>query len=365
MKMRIIFLLILCFFLLMPCCLFSEEEGEAESEEWALYAQALEYLVQENDEKALEVFREFIEKYPSSKLRPKVEEYIQTLENTLDHSAIVSFYIMQLLTTSYIGITVPQLFDVDMDTDSFVYGIAGIVGVGCGLGSAWLMTRDGNMSLGQNLWIENLMACTLVNYNLIRTVFVEEPEYEDKLYLTGQLLLMGASRTGSYFLVRDQLPSAGRASFFTWSYAWAHFYTWLTTLGIFQSEDLTLNSTLGLIIPDLLGVGSYFLWDHLHWSFERNGLISIAGIGGGILGACINLILNSIVEDPDERGAMGILLASTCAGTGLGVALTSKMKPDSSVALDESPETPEKDIAFFLSPSRDGKGIGCTVIYSY
>ncbi|MBN2440549.1 MAG: hypothetical protein JXJ04_04370 [Spirochaetales bacterium] len=345
--------------------IWATRESVIDNDEWALYTKALELLVDKNEKEALVIFKEFLEKYPESSLKPKVEEYINILENTLDHSSIVLFYITQLLSTTYVAITIPQIFNEDVETNGIVLGLSGIAGVGVGLGSAWLMTKDNNMSLGQNLWIENMMLVTLTNYNLLRLAITDDFLYNDPLYLSGQLALIEGSRIGTYFLVKDNLPSPGRASFYLWSYVWAHYYTWLTATGLFKSEDLQLNTTLGLIIPDLLSIGSYFLWDRLHWSFERNGLISISGLGGILVGSCINLILSSFKEVPDQSVIAGVMIASACAGTGLGIFFTSHMKEDTEIASIPEKKTPAINFQAHFNPSPDGTEFGLKILYSY
>ena len=82
------------------------------------------------------------------------------------------------------------------------------------------------------------------------------------------------------------------------------------------------------MIPDLASVGAFFLWDALNWSFERISLVTVSGLGGGLLGFFGNMILDAFweIEEPAyAKRLWGMIMSFALLGQGVGVWLTRDM----------------------------------------
>ena len=345
---------------LLPCVLaiLSVAHGSAFADEATeLYVAALESLVDGDETEAVRALQELVEGYPESPYVDRALELLSQYAGKLDHSGIVSFYLGNLASAVAIAELVPAILDVN---DPIVAGGAGIVGLGGGLWSAWLMTRDNNMTWGQDLWIEFSEAAAITNLQFFFGLIDLDsllPDYANKISLASQVVTVAASRAAAYFLVRNALPSEAKAGFVVQAYLWGHYYLWMTLLGIVQSEYGQINSLLGMLVPDLIAVGSYFLWDELDWSFARTGLVSVSGLGGVLLGGFVNLILSGLVNIEAPEVAAGILMGTALAGTAIGTYITSGMEPES--------EERYKTLGFYVAPQAATGGFELGYHWSY
>ena len=136
-------------------------------------------------------------------------------------------------------------------------------------------------------------------------------------------------RALGYGLVWNQLPSVGRINMVLQSYAWAQFYSVAFVSSFIDPEGATkITQWSSLVIPDLASVGAFFLWDVLHWSFERISLVTVAGIGGGLLGLFGDMILEAfweLEEQPAGKRLWGMIMSFALLGQGVGVWLTNDM----------------------------------------
>ena len=309
------------------CPTLAAQHREETREDSDMYIEALELLEQGREAEAVQVLQDIIEEYPDSLYRERVEQYLQKYAGNFDHSGIVPFYLGNLVSAVAVADGLPLLFDVE---DAFIYGGAGIAGIGAGLASAWLLTKDNNMTWGQEIWIEFSQYLTMLNYQFSLFAVVDpntiDPELMTKLIVGGQIASVIAGRTAGYLLVKDSLPSEAMASFVAQSYMWSYFYLFSTLFGIFESDNDRLNSLLFLAVPDLLAVGSYFLWDQLEWSFARSGLVTVSGLGGMLLGTFINVILGEYVSAELPQVASAIVMGTAIAGKVIGVWVTSPME---------------------------------------
>lgn len=319
---------------------------------WELYSEGLELMLEENKEGALEIFNELIDTYPGTEAAVKATRLLDELEKEVDHSGIIPFYLGNMLTTTYSLSSIPMILDID---NGIVLGTTGIAGVGTGLYSAWLMSRERDLTLGHDIWIEFIQAASLTNFQLTYNIFsdnIKDDEIRSKIDIGGMALTALGSRSLTYFSVIDTSPSAGRAFTVTNSYFWAQYYTWMTLNLIIKSENEDLNSALAILLPDAAAVGTYYLWETLEWSFQRAGLVSISGVGGSLFGIFINMILEETSGAflSDEFKA-SLVMGFAAAGKGLGVYFTRNMEND---VADKRLRTAD----LLIQPSINSKGIG-------
>ena len=98
---------------------------------------------------------------------------------------------------------------------------------------------------------------------------------------------------------------------------------------IFNSTNDNLNYSLGILVPDLAALGSYYLWSRAGWSVQRTGIISISGLGGLLTGIFANMIIAEAENfNPSSTMTSSIILGSSLAGKIIGIYATSKMEAD-------------------------------------
>ncbi len=322
MRYRVLFLLSLFLMFSLP---LTAADREAEAAD--IYISALEMLLDSRTEQAVVLFRKLITEYPESSLRAGAEEYLIDLESSTDHSGIVSFYLGNILTAELFSVGTPMLFDI---TEPVILGGTGILGIGAGIWTAWLMSNGRDMSFGQDLWIEFIEILSMANFQFTYFLYsdlLEEPA-ATKTMIGGQIAVSLLSRAGTYFYIRDKEITTGRVSTVIHSYIWSHYYYWITMLGLVKSEDLKLNMTLAAVLPDAAAAGTFFLWDSLGWSFARSGLVSLGGLGGALMGGFANLIIGGITEElPEEMVALTMIVCTLAGHISAGF-LTSGLEAD-------------------------------------
>ncbi|NQT58389.1 MAG: hypothetical protein HQ557_05350 [Bacteroidetes bacterium] len=128
-------------------------------------------------------------------------------------------------------------------------------------------------------------------------------------------------------MFKEGAPPEGQGSFMLHSYFWANFYYLLFSQGILEFDDSKTTSIGGLITTDLAVYGSLKLWETLNWSSLRTGLVTVGGLGGGLIGFFTTMILEEIAS-PDSRVQVSIMIASAAAGQAAAVWLTRNMEPE-------------------------------------
>ncbi|MFP4365276.1 MAG: hypothetical protein ACLFR1_15540 [Spirochaetia bacterium] len=318
---------------------------EASDEEWELYTEGLEHLIDGDTQKAIETFEEFIETYPESDLRHRVELYLEELETSLDHSGIVTFYLGNLGTAAH---TITTTFVILEVTDGLAYGAAGIAGIAGGIGSAYLMTQNNDMSFARDLWIEGMQAIAITSYEFAYLAFIDQlitdPDVSFKVNLAGSLAAGLSARAVSYLATQDRNLNAGRPALVLTAYSWTQAYLWLTLTGIMQSDFWELNHTLALTLPVGAAAGSYFLWDNLNWSASRTGFMTVGGLAGMLTGVFSNLIIGTFTGSTSSQLSTGVILGGGLIGQGLTYYLTQGMEP--AVERDDP-----QDLSFSVYPA--------------
>jgi len=332
---KIIVLIIVIHILVIPG-LFAQENTDI-----SLYIGGLELLLEEKSNQAQESFSLLLDRFPDSQYAESSRIHLQELQNHQDNSGIVTFYLGNLATATYTAMMLPQLFGYDLD--AVMAGITGLAGVGTGLGSSWLMSKDHPISSAQDWWIESTQLISLGNYlyltGIVQPYTIWEHPLYYKLELGGQLLTLLGSRAAAYTMYKDSAPPEGQGSFMLHSYFWANYYYLLFSQGVLEIDDSRTANIGGLITTDLAVYGSLRLWENLNWSSLRTGLVTVGGLGGGLIGFFTTMILEEIVS-PDSRVQASIMIASAAAGQAAAVWLTRDMKPEIS----------EKDIRVSFNP---------------
>lgn len=327
MSLKYFYLFLICLLLALP--VFGNNETE-DKEAWEQYALGLELLVDEKNDKAMLVLENIILKYPESEAAEKAKKYIDTYKNRLDRSGIISFYLGNMLTSTWAAFSIPLILEIE---DGIALGTTGIIGVGTGIYTSWLMSKDIDMGLGRDLWIEFIESVSVTNFQYAYSIFGEyitDLKLRGKINIGGQAVTALASRGLTYKYITDKNPSAGKAFTVINTYTWSQYYLWIALSEIFNSENENLNYGLGMLIPDLAALGSYYLWDKAGWSVQRAGIISVSGLGGMLTGMFANMILAEAGNfDPPDALTASIILSGSLTGKVIGAYATSKMEPDS------------------------------------
>lgn len=323
-----------------------------ERDAWERYALGLELLIDEKTDEGLLVLEGVISDYPNTAASKKAEEYVEKYSTRLDRSGIVSFYLGTMISTTWAVYSIPMILDIE---DGIVMGSAGIIGVGSGIYAAWLMSRNIDMGLGKDLWIEFIESAAVTNFQYAYSIFgdnIDDSDLREKINIGGQSVTSLASRGLTYKYIINRDPSAGRVFTVINTYAWSQYYLWIALSEIFNSENDNLNYSLGIIIPDLAALGSYYLWDRAGWSFQRTGIISVSGFGGLLIGMFTNMIVAEAGNfDPSDALTSYIILGGSLAGKIIGVYATANMDPD-----DKADESLFTNISFAPLVSQNGTG---------
>ena len=299
------------------------------STDTSLYIKGLELLLNEKNTQAQETLSLLLNKFPRSQYAEPSRHQLQKLQNVRDNSGIVTFYFGNLATATYASMMMPTLFGYELD--GVMAGITGLAGVGVGLGSSWLMSKDHPISSRQDWWIESTQLISLGNYLYIAGIVdpssIWEYPLSRKIELGGQLLTLIGSRAAAYTLFKDGAPPEGQGSFMLQSYFWANYYYLLFTQSVLEFDDTRTTGIGGLITTDLAVYGSLKLWETLKWSPLRTGLVTVGGLGGGLIGFFSTVILDEITSI-DPRGQASVVIATTVAGQAAAVWLTRNMEPE-------------------------------------
>ncbi len=295
----------------------------------SFYITGLEMLLDERPGDAGIQFRKLLEEFPRSPYAEKAEQYLLGNQFQADNSGIVTFYLGNLATAVYTAMMMPTILGYDLD--AVMAGATGLVGVGTGLGGSWLMSREHPISSAADWWIESTQIVSLGNYFYLSSIIDFDElfgySYGWKVQIGGQLLTLLGSRTGAYFKFRDNPPPKGQGSFMLHSYGWANAYYHLITRGVLELENDRAVNIGGMIASDLAALGSLYLWESLEWSPLRTGLVTVGGLGGGLIGFFSLMILSEFI-DMDTPEVAASVTVSAISGQAAAVWFTRNMKPD-------------------------------------
>ena len=298
--------------------------ADAPPPDWLLYLEAVETLADGREKAAANLFRELLDEYPDSYLADRARVHLLGLEGQLDRSGIVSFYLGTMATTTFAAYSLPEIFG--LDAGLVGAGLYGLTGVGSGFTAAWLMTKNRDWSAGQELWTELGQIAFMTNTTLASTQWMGEL-FEKEDYLTRANLAVATasaagSRSAAYFFVRDGDYSVDRPVFAASAYVWGHFYSLLATTGLLMLESSDAIIAVQIIVPDAALLAGARYWDKFGWSASRTGLVDVGGVGGILVGSFVNLIVDGLFPDANERLAAVVVMGSAVAGKGIAAKLT-------------------------------------------
>ncbi len=301
-----------------------------ENDSWEKLTLSLELLVENKSEEAILIMNSIIIDYPETAAANKAKEYIEKITLKLDRSGIISFYLGNMITSTWAAYSIPMILDIE---NGIILGTTGIIGVGAGVYTSWLMSRNIDMSLGRDLWIEFIESASVTNFQYAYSIFgdnITDSSIREKINIGGQAVTSLVSRALTYNYITDKDPSAGRAFTVINAYAWSQYYLWISLSEIFNSTNENINYGLGILIPDLTALGSYYLWEKAGWSVQRTGIISVSGLGGLLTGIFANMIIAEAGNfNPSSTMTSSIILGSSLAGKIIGIYATTNMEPDS------------------------------------
>lgn len=335
MRTRRILVAVLLAALLAPLAAAADEASPAASpplaDDTALYVRALELAVAGETIAAEAAMRELLERFPASVHAERAAVYLEAWGSRLDRSGIVPFSILNLVTATALTVTLPLALEVD---NTLVLSLSGLAGVGIGLGGSWLLSRDLDLSWGQELWMDVAQAVSLVDYFFAYFIADRYLPYDHERYVPlGAAVTAVLSRGLAYAAVgRGGSLPAGRPTFIGISYATAFAYSMLTMRGIVHGMDDDLYQGLMIAIPTAAAVGSYFLWDALEWKAARSGFMALGSLGGALAGFFVSGILDYAVGGLDSQVVSGIVLAGAVAGQATAIGLTARMADEGSPA---------------------------------
>lgn len=316
------------FILISTSSIFGLNSGVNDS--WEKLSLGLELLLDDKTEEAIIVLEEVISEYPSTEAAKKAKEYIEKITSKLDRSGIISFYLGNMITSTWAANSIPMILDIE---NGIILGTTGIIGVGAGVYSSWLMSRNIDMSLGRDLWIEFIESAAVTNFQYAYSIFgdnITDSNIREKINIGGQTVTSLVSRGLTYNYITDKDPSSGRVFTIINAYAWSQYYLWVSLSEIFNSTNNDLNYSLGILIPDLAALGTYYLWNNTGWSVQRTGIISVSGLGGLLTGIFLTMIIAEAGDfSPSSAMNSSIILGSSLAGKIIGVYATSNMESDS------------------------------------
>ncbi|MCK5673285.1 MAG: hypothetical protein KAH95_07900 [Spirochaetales bacterium] len=307
---------------------FSLESKDNDS--WEKLTLSLELLIENKSEEAILILKSIIIDYPETTAAIKAKEYIEKITTKLDRSGIISFYLGNMITSTWAAYSIPMILDIE---NGIILGTTGIIGVGAGVYTSWLMSKNIDMSLGRDLWIEFIESVAVTNFQYAYSIFgdnITDSNLREKINIGSQVVTSLASRGLAYNFMLDKDPSEGRVFTVINTYGWSQLYLWVTLTEIFNSTNDNLNYGLGILVPDLAALGSYYLWEKAGWSVQRTGIISVSGLGGLLTGIFANMIIAEAGNfNPPSTITSSIILGSSLAGKIIGVYATSNMEPDS------------------------------------
>ncbi|HUX41990.1 MAG TPA: hypothetical protein VMV83_12560 [Rectinemataceae bacterium] len=310
-----------------------------------LYAHLLESLLAgdfakaEADRRALEV------RWPGSPYTVKAVTMIARYGPRRDTSGIVPFYIGNLGTGTALSAIIPSSLIGVPITDQAVNGVLYLGGAAAGLGTAWLMSREGDFSLAKEIWIESLAASAAGTWFFLYDAWVPSTfdptapydpaaalSIRDRVEMLGLAAALLGGRAGTWAALRDAHPSLGRAAFASQASAWSLFYSFVIMGGILEVQDPKVFSTTIVGAADAgLALGALG-WDKLGWSAYRSGLVSVGGIAGFLFAAGVNMIASGIYPNLDGRVASAMMATGALGGQAVAIGLTSGMEPEAPAA---------------------------------
>lgn len=191
----------------------------------------------------------------------------------------------------------------DLEGSGSLLALAGLVGVGGGIGSAYLLHQGSMPSLGTLLWMETLP--WLLGANLMQGYFNsgafsgEDAEAAWRSYYLLAGLGGWAANLGTYYALKDADPSLGQYAAFLSGYGHGGLYAvLLLSSPLFRGTALGAEPGWTLQAAGVLsGVGMLF-WQPLDpWTWERRALTALGGGVGALVGGLLHAVGNGFPMD--------------------------------------------------------------------
>lgn len=319
-----------------------------------LYVHGLELIVQGSIPDAVAALRQLVDFYPGSPYAPRAEALLERYGSQVDRSGIVPFYILNLLTMVSVAEALPSFLGT---SDTLVLGLSGLAATGAGIGISYLLSRDRDLSFGQELWMEDAQLVVTMNYSILFDLVAPpgDPNWA-RFKGLGAAVTAVAARVGAFAFVGTggALPS-GQPAFIMVNYALAWLYTSALLTFVVQSPDRVFNNLVTLGVPTSAAVGSFFLWNVLRWPDYRTGLTALGALGGALTGVFADLVVLRVAPTVDARTLFAVAIGTAVAGQVLTAVLTQGIA-------DELPRS--KPVA--VRPTIDSRGaLGVQVSLSY
>lgn len=313
----------------------------AGADDAAIYADLLESLLARDFARAEADRKRLAEEWPGSPLALRASEMMARYAPKRDTSGIVPFYVGNLITGVAVSVALPTALLGQPISDQVTGGLLYLGGAAAGLGSAWLMSRDGEFSLAKEIWIETVAASAAGTWFFLYDAWVPVSVDDEiaamnagalsarsRIELLGLTAGLVAGRGATWAILGDSTLSLGRAAMAAQAESWALFYTFAVLQGIFQVQDNRILSTSLVVAADGALTGGAIGWDGLHWSAFRSGLVSVGGLAGLLFASGVNMIVSGLVPYLDERVVSAMIAGGALAGQATAVMLTDKMESE-------------------------------------
>jgi hypothetical protein len=313
---------------------------EGVSGDAVLYASILEDLLRRDFGKAETDAKLLREGFPDSPYVERADAMIAAYGRKRDSSGLVPFFTGGLLSGWGSSAVLPTAFGLVIG-DTATLGALYLGGAASGLVASWLMSRDRDFTLAQDLWIETVEVVSLANWNFLFDAWYPSPSYgtadyagpipttvstRDRILAAGMVTAMIGSRALTYSVVRDMKPSLGRVALAAQTAAWATFYSGVIQGELLRVEDQRLMATVNVAAMDAGLVGGALVWDSLGWGAFRSGLVSVGGVSGILVGVSLDMIFEGLLGSMDSRVPTLINLGGALAGQALAVFFTRGME---------------------------------------
>jgi hypothetical protein len=316
----------------------AQAPSETPADDTSLYVQILEMIVDGDTITAVPLLHKLIDAWPDSPWTPHARELLSRYEGRLDRSGITLFSITNLLSTVALAEAIPAYLQAD---SLLTYGLAGLAGVGLGIGGSWLLSKDVDLSFGQELWMDTAQAIGTADFALAYDLVTTPGDAEAARFLPlGSAIVTVAARAAAYAAVVGAPLSAGKPAFVLVNYATSVGYTLLLLGSVFSYKDRIANDLSLTAIPTTVALVSYFLWDGIRWPDYRSGLTLLGALGGGLAGVFADLVVSQLAPQSDSRPYFGIVLGTALAGHVVTAILTKDLPPEKAppIAVSVAPQ---------------------------
>lgn len=318
-----------------------------------LYLRGLELIVQGSVTDAMVLMRQLVDLYPQSPYIARAEALLERYGSQLDRSGIVPFYILNLLTMVSVAEALPSYFG---STDTLVLGLSGLAATAAGIGVSYLLSRDRDLSFGQELWMETAQLLATMNYSLLYDIAAPPADpYWTRFKGLGAAITAVAARAGAFAVAGGSALPPGKPAFVMVNYTLVWLYTSAYLTFVLQSPDHVLNSLVTFAVPTAAAAGSFFLWDLARWPDYRSGLTALGALGGALTGIFADLVVLRLAPGVDVRNLVGIAIGTAIAGQALTAVLTEGI-----------PGEPPRAQPLSMHPTIDSRGsIGVQISLAY